>query len=241
MRDRFERSDDLYRYAQDLLPAMRAGDADATWMYSQVQDYCSSYASSPANYGRDTQAIAGMGLRTSAAMSAARNRVSARCARFSPNDDLSYASILGNRLRAAKAGNLAAEASLLTMDHPLQGDDGYIRDLIERVRNSLDPDAYFALSPRMGITSSGRRDFYGPVSGSQFSELAWQLAACRLGLPCGPNSVLMTNYCANGGICSQDPDQDFDGFVFDAAVPRQGATVLNGLVDSLVGGERTKR
>lgn len=241
LRERFEHSDDLYGYAQELGPAVRAGRPAETWMYSRVLDYCSGYAASPADYGRDTQAIAGMNLRTSSAMVAARNRVGQRCARFTPDDDLSYATILSNRIRAAKAGSLPAEASLLGMDRPLRTDEGYIRDLVERVRNSLDPEAYFAISPRMGIASSGRRDFYGPVAGTQFSELAWQLAACRLGLDCSPNSVLMTTYCANGGICSQDPTQDFNDFVFDAAVPRQGTEVMNDMVDGLVGGTRTTK
>lgn len=238
LRERFEHSDDLYGYAQELGPAVRAGEPDATWMYSRVMDYCASYAASPADYGRDTQAIAGMNLQTSAAMVAARNRVGLRCARFTPSDDLSYANIVATRIRAAKAGSLPAEASLLGMDQPLQPDADYVRDLVDRVRNSLDPDAFFAISPKMGIASSGRRNFFGPVAGTQFSELAWQLAACRLGLDCSPNSVLMTTYCANGGICSQDPDQDFNDFVFDAAVPRQGTEVMNDMVNGLVGGTR---
>lgn len=238
LRERFEHSDDLFGYAQELGPAVRAGEPDATWMYSRVLDYCASYAASPADYGRDTQAIAGMNLQTSAAMAAARNRVGQRCARFTPSDDLSYGTIVATRIRAAKAGSLPAEASLLGMDQPLQPDADYVRDLIDRVRNSLDPDAFFAISPKMGIAASGRRNFYGPVAGTQFSELAWQLAACRLGLDCSPNSVLMTTYCANGGICSQDPDQDFNDFVFDAAVPRQGTEVMNDMVSGLVGGTR---
>ncbi|SFL29931.1 hypothetical protein SAMN04487938_4059 [Lysobacter sp. cf310] len=238
LRERFEHSDDLYAYAQELGAAVRAGEPESTWMLSRVLDYCAGYAAAPADYGRDTQAIAGMNLRTSEAMVAARNRVGQRCARFTPADDLSYATIQRTRIRAAKAGSLPAEASLLGMDEPLQNDEAYVRDLVDRVRNSLDPEAFFAISPKMGIASSGRRNFYGPIAGTQFSELAWQLAACRLGLDCSPNSVLMTTYCANGGICSQDPNQDFSSFVFDAAVPRQGTEVMNDMVNGLVGGTR---
>jgi hypothetical protein len=73
------------------------------------------------------------------------------------------------------------------------------------------------------------------------SELAWQLAACRLGQDCGPDSSLMTSYCANGGICSRDPSQGFERFVFDAAVPRQSADVLNEMIDSLIGGKRDEK
>ncbi|HBK47467.1 MAG TPA: hypothetical protein DDZ67_13750, partial [Xanthomonadaceae bacterium] len=66
--------------------------------------------------------------------------------------------------------------------------------------------------------------------------LAWQLAACRLGLECGAQSALMTSYCATAGICSQDGSQDFASFVFDAAVPRQGAQRVDEMVNMLVNG-----
>jgi hypothetical protein len=88
----------------------------------------------------------------------------------------------------------------------------------------------------MGIAGSGQEAYLGSVSGTQLSELAWLLAACRLGNACGPGSVLMTSYCANGGICSRDSSQDFNTFVLDAGVPRQGADNLNLMVDSLMSG-----
>jgi hypothetical protein len=51
----------------------------------------------------------------------------------------------------------------------------------------------------------------------------------------------MTQYCANGGICSRDPSQDFERFVFDAAIPRQSADVINEMVDSLMGEQRARQ
>ncbi|MEE7567266.1 hypothetical protein HH297_13110, partial [Xanthomonas sp. Kuri4-3] len=84
--------------------------------------------------------------------------------------------------------------------------------------------------------ASGDDALQGYVAGDQFAELAWQLAACRLGLACGAQSALMTSYCANGGICSQDDSQDFVSFVFDAAVPRQGAGKMDEMVKTLVNG-----
>jgi hypothetical protein len=53
--------------------------------------------------------------------------------------------------------------------------------------------------------------------------------------------MLMTSYCANGGICSKDPGQDFESFVYDAAVPRQSEGRMNQLVDSLRGARGGKR
>ena len=120
------------------------------------------------------------------------------------------------------------------MGDPLFGGNEYKQDLVERVRRSGNPDAYVAISPAMGIAGSGQEAYLGSVSGTQLSELAWLLAACRLGNDCSPGSVLMTSYCANGGICSRDSSQDFYTFVFDAGVPRQGADNLNGMVEGLM-------
>ncbi|WP_441816610.1 hypothetical protein [Lysobacter sp. TAF61] len=240
IRVEFERSDDLFAYMQSLEPAVRSGDADAMWMVSRVYDYCSGYSMAPTAYARDTQVIRDMAMRGSPAMASARERVSRRCARFVPQDDLSPRMIVVKRTEAAQAGSIAAEASLMASGKPVKEGEAYARDLVQRVQESKDPDAYSALSPGMGIAASGRVALSDQVAGTQFSELAWQLAACRMGLDCGPQSSLMTSYCANGGICSTDPSQDFQSFVYDAAIPRQGVDVVNAMVDSLMGEKRAK-
>ena len=238
IREAFESSADLFAYAQSLEPAARARDADAIWMTSRVYEYCSGFAMAPAAFDRDTRAIGEMNMRGSAAMVAARERVSDRCARFVPQDDLSPRMIVLKRVEAAEAGSVAAEASLMAAGEPVKDTPEYKRDLVERVKKSEDPEAYSALAPAMGIAASGKTEYTGAVAGTQFSELAWQLAACRMGMDCTSDSALMTSYCANGGICSSVPGQDFERFVFDAAVPRQGVDVINDMVDSLMGGKR---
>ncbi len=233
-RTALERSPDLYRTAQQLSAAAAQGDADASWLLSRIYDYCAGYAMDPAGYAADTRAIDAARLPTSGRMVAARAQVGRRCAGFVPGDGLTRQAIVAQRVQAARGGNLAAEAALLTLGQPLQSSAGYKRDLVERVRASGDPDAYMALAPAMGLAASGDDSLDEHIAGTAFTELAWQLAACRLGLDCGPNSELMTGYCANGGICSQDPTQDFSSFVYDAAVPRQGADTMNEMVNRLV-------
>ncbi|WP_295917641.1 hypothetical protein [uncultured Xanthomonas sp.] len=229
-----EHSADLYRAAQQLSIAAAHGDPEASWRLSRIYDYCAGYAMDPVGYGADTRAIADARLPTSAQMVQARARVGRRCAGFAPGDGLTRQAIVAQRVQAARGGNLAAEAALLALGQPLHAGAEYKRDLVARVRASGDPDAYVALSPAMGLAASGDDSLDGRVAGTQFSELAWQLAACRLGLDCGPDSELMTRYCANGGICSRDPTQDFSSFVYDAAVPRQGTDTMNDMVNRLV-------
>lgn len=235
LRSVFERGRDLFSFSRELRAAAAAGDAEAGWMLSRIYDYCGVYAMDPNGYALDSGTLASMGLSDVPGLTAARERVSVGCVGLTAADAISRERILQHRKTSAEAGNLAAEAALLAMGEPLQPDAEYRRGLVERVLNSQDPEAFLAISPAMGVKAAGDDAYRGMVAGDQFAQLAWQVAACRLGLACGPNSMLMTSYCANGGICSRDPSQDFESFVYDAAVPRQSEGKMNTLVDSLRG------
>lgn len=229
----FERADDLYVYLQGLLPAAQAGDADASWFASRVYDYCAAHAADPAAYARDTGALGRMQLAASATMIAARDLVAHRCRQFVPGDGLGPGLVIVQRLEAAEAGSLAAEASLLAMGEPLEDSEDYRRGLVERVQSSADAEAFFALAPAMGLAASGDPAHAGQVAGTMQAELAWHLAACQLGMDCGAQGALMTAWCANGGVCSSSPHQDFPGFVHDARRSR-GGKPINDLIDSLL-------
>lgn len=235
-RSGFDGERDLYHYAQRLSAAADAGDAEAGWMLSRVYDYCAAYAQDPAGYAADSSALAGQALPGASTMVAARQRLQARCNGFVARDALTASRILAQRTDAARAGNLAAEAALLSLGRPLQPSADYRRDLVQRVLDSRDPEAYLALSGAMGAGASGDDAYRGYVAGDQYAQLAWQLAACRLGLACDAGSNLMTSYCANGGICSTDASQDFPSFVLDAAIPRQSADKMDEMVNTLVSG-----
>jgi hypothetical protein len=225
---------DLFAYAQRLQLQAANGNAEAAWMVSRVYDYCAIYAMDPGGYQLDNALLTGLGMTASPAMVQARERVARRCGGFVASDGLGRQLILTQRVQAATAGNLAAEAALFADGQPLQDSPGYRRGLVERVRESRDPEAFMALAPAMGQRASGDSALNGLVAGDQYSELAWRLGACELGMACGPDSVLMNNFCANGGICSQDGGQDFATFVYDAAVSRQGAGKMKTLVEELI-------
>lgn len=225
---------DLFAYAQRLRQQAANGNTEAGWMVSRVYDYCALYAMDPGGYALDNALLTGLGMSASAPMVQARERVARRCSGFVASDGLGRQLILTQRLKAAHGGNLAAEAALFADGQPLEKTSEYRRGLVERVMDSRDPEAYMALSSAMGQRASGDAALQGLVAGDQFSELAWRLAACELGMACGPDSVLMNNFCANGGICSQDGGQDFSSFVYDAAVSRQGAGKMKTLVEELI-------
>lgn len=235
LRADIEGDTDLFAYAQRLRWQADSGNVEARWMLSRVYDYCSQYASDPGGYQLDNNVLTGMGVGNATAMAAARQRVASRCGGFVASDGLGYALVFAQRRQAAQAGNLAAEASMLADGQPLQTTEDYRRDLVERVRESHDPEAYMALAPAMGLRASGDRAMTGMIAGEALSELAWRVAACELGMPCGADSVLMNSFCANGGICSQQSNQDFTDFVYDAAVSRQGAEKMTEWVEALIG------
>lgn len=233
LRKGFERAQDLYLYRQSILPAATAGDADAMWMLSRVTDYCAGYATNPAGYARDTHVLAGLGLRRTNTLVAARDRVAARCRRFAPVDGLGYGLVMLQRLQAAEAGSLAAEAALLAAGEPLEESDEYRHELVERVRHSRDPEAFFAVAPAMGLAASGQPAHQDQVAGTVQAELAWQLSACRLGADCSATSALVTAQCANGGVCLLERGQNWETFVADAERDDDGK--LDEMIDSLLG------
>ncbi len=226
---------DLFAYAQRLRVQADNGNHEARWMLSRVYDYCAQYAVDPGGYRLDNNVLAGLGLSAAPAMVQARERVAQRCGGFVPGDRLGPTLVIGERRRAAQEGNLAAEASLLAEGEPLHDSEQYRRDLVQRVKDSRDPEAYMALAPAMGMRAAGDKAMTGLIAGEQLSELAWRVAACELGLPCGADSVLVNSYCANGGICSQSGTQDFRDFVYDAAVSRQGAGKMKEWIKRLIG------
>lgn len=230
----FERSDDLFAFARRLQPAADAGDAEARWLVSRVHEYCGGYARAPIDYDRDTALMARAAPRVSLALGEARGRVSTRCGRFLPGDTGGFVQLVAQRQDAALAGSLAAEAALLTMGEPLVDDPLYRRDLMERVQASRDPEAYMALAPAMGLAAADDEAMSGAVAGTRTSELAWQLASCRLGLDCSRGGALMTQYCANGGICARAPQQDFDTFVRQAALSPGEADDVDQMVNMLL-------
>ena len=234
MRAAFERAPDLFALQQALQTAASAGDAEARWLVSRIREYCAPVARSPVGYARDSELIASLGLQGGAALLGARDRVGRRCARFVPADASSFLQLVEAREDAALAGSLPAEAALLAMGAPLADDAAYRAGLVARVQASRDPEAFLALAPAMGVAASGDAALAGQVAGSQSAELAWLLAGCQLGQRCGPDSALMTAYCAGGGICARDARQDFEAFVRDSALPPQDVEAIETMVDALV-------
>lgn len=228
----FESASDLKLFLDEISQEAKNGDADAQWWSHKTFEYCKGFSRNPAQFSQGTESLAA-GLPKDLALSFqnARNRVRNRCRNITPEETPSEATLLRMIEQSAKSGNLAAQASLISMDTRSEASDEDIRRVTERIRNTGDPQAYLAISSAMGIASSGRADVFGNVSGTDFATYAWQLAACRRGLDCGPNSAIMTSYCANGGICGRFTD--LRDLVLNGLVPRQDAKRIEELTSRL--------
>lgn len=207
LRQRFERDEGLYALATDL---GGTHDAEALWTLAKIVDYCSAFAVNAAGFRADTDVLS-RGVRFGGAevVKASRERVERRCRRFDGPDSRAAFGRNGTvvlKTAAARAGSLAAEVDLLRHDAPLSKDPDAVRALVDRAIASRDPDVYLALSHVMDTRAAGRQARFGRFSGTEAMGYAWQLAACRLGLDCGPRGALMTVYCVNAGICVSESD-----------------------------------
>ena len=104
--------------------------------------------------------------------------------------------------QAAENGDLAAWAFVNMLRHPpLNADEA--KRFLEEVIASKDPAAVFAYGNVMGgPLTENLGEGYGPLV-SNSASLAWMLAACRMGMDCGPESPLVTNLCVQQGLCGK--------------------------------------
>lgn len=223
-----DNSEDLYALVQELSLYANAGDSEALWVISKAIEYCSVYGANPAGFVADTELlIDGVPNELGSAIKSARNRLSNRCRGFAGGGEemFSRSSMIANKVRAAKAGSLAAEAALVSRRAPLSTDVYYLTNLANRVAQSGDPEAYVAISSSMGVFASGHEDIFGRISGTENATFAWQLAACRRGLDCSPAGMLMSSYCVIGGICGSYVN--FEDLLFKALLPADERNRVN--------------
>ena len=231
----FETTNDLYRFVQKLSSPEESKNADSLWLIAKVVDYCYSYGISPAGFTSDTEVLLRSASKDAAvALKAARDRVASRCSGFAGNsDDKTFSSLasLANKVRAAKAGSLAAEASLIVLNSPLHTDPDYFSNLTQRITLSKDPDAYLAISDAVGVGAADRNPSTSEF-GTEHATYAWQLAACRRGLNCSSSGNLMSMYCVNGGVCGTY--SNFEDLLFNGLLPASERVRVNEMTNRIL-------
>jgi len=114
--------------------------------------------------------------------------------------------------QAAQQGDLAAQAKLYmgSMGHPKRPEGQDLKNFIDQVVDSNDPNAIFELGQLIESNPSpdgtGR---YANVSSQNLAGYAWSIAACRRGLDCNAGSQLMNSVCLNTLICNSPNYESF--------------------------------
>ena len=126
-----------------------------------------------------------------------------RCGRL-VKSDISSAdakSIVGMYAKPASDGSMKALAIQLQYSNIDAMPNAALAADVQRIIASQDPDAIGALSNLMGGRAEDRSAAFGPVSGTETQQYAWLMAACQMGMDCGPGSSLLRQYCLNAGVC----------------------------------------
>jgi len=224
----FSESRNYWDYAHEILPAAKAGNADAQFYLSKILEFCD--LANKTYFQRN-----GTNLTLDQALQLAVERkrpvevtqaVFERCHEFQAHDAAELGSAKEWLAQATKAGQPIAEATtaqkMYSQEYvksflkagasptpentaPPIGDGADPHDLLLAAVKSLDPEALFAVSMAQGA----HEQLHPPSDGKDTNQLAWMLVACQRGYDCSGSPDWLTTGCPNCGTRSpanQTPD-----------------------------------
>jgi len=130
---------------------------------------------------------------------------------------------LGDRLAALAASSQRGD--------PAPTDMQPVRELLDAAMRSGDPNLLLEIGRSLASGHLGHIARLGIYGGGNHSSIAFALAGCDLGAACGADSELVLYACAMQGRCGYT---DYPSLVYDAAVGRDDAVILRGVVDQIV-------
>lgn len=202
-RARFEQSRDLFGLVQDLRSAADSGDVEARTIIADSLYECVSIAQPPDNRYVGAQQAEKERPELKGYVEGLMATDKQRCGRFVKADigGANAKSIVAMYAKAATDGGAKALAMTLQYSNIDSMPDAALASQIQRIEASRDPDAIGALSNLMGGRAEDRPAAFGSMSGHEIQQYAWLLAACQMGMNCGPDSSLLRQYCLNAGNC----------------------------------------
>jgi hypothetical protein len=202
-RARFEQSRDLFDLVQELRGAADSGDVEAKTIIADSLYECVSMAQSPDSRYMGAQQAEKKSPELKGYVDGLIATDKQRCGRFVKADigGANAQSIVSMYANAADSGSAKALAMELQYSNIDSMPDATLAADIQRIIASGDPDAIGALSNLMGGRAEDRPAAFGPMSGQEIQQYAWLLAACQMGMNCGPDSSLVREYCLNAGSC----------------------------------------
>ncbi len=202
VQSKFEQSRNLKNLINEMSVSAEQGDREAARLLAMAKTECAGSAVDPYQVA-SLRTMAEKIQDPSAKNATIRNiRIyEERCSELS-RDGITMVRTIEQQWRNADAlGDPVAKAFRLVERGAVAGGAAAKAEIEEIVR-SKNPQAIALLSEIMGPESSGREDVLGPYSGSQVARAAWLLAACDLGMNCGPESYTVRQLCLKQQICS---------------------------------------
>lgn len=110
---------------------------------------------------------------------------------------------------AARNGDLLAQMAVINRSGQTPGPAESIL-LVQRVIASNDPVAAFNMGQLiLGGRPRTNKLKYDKVLEGPVSSVAWEIAACRMGLDCGAGSTVMDDACLFSGICMNQTYEEY--------------------------------
>ena len=229
---RYDASTDLFPLAEELRASAEHGDTSAVAALAELEDECSAFVLSRGDRSYVPRAFQQRDPNIKPWVDAMLARTITRCQRFTRSDLMPSKQIHEMLVSAAQQGSPSAKARLLvrTVDLEHLSDDalgGTVRDILA----SGDPAAIADTSNVMGARVQGREQLFDLPSGTETASQAYLVAACRLGLDCGPDSRILANLCFNGMGCGYS---SVEAFVQDTMLPPQQFRVMQQEVQQIL-------
>lgn len=237
--ERYERSNDLHELTLEMSTLSDRGDGQASRLIAKAYEECWLFAINPAGFEQDMKQHAQLRPDLAKPLEIVLHRTIRRCRGFA-GASIGPNAITAILKKAAGQGDLAAEVQLLTLGPATERvnfDAASQKELAERVLLSRDADAFAAMAVLMGPGSNGRQQTLAPLpAGSYLAEAAWQLASCRLGRDCSPDSSAVAIMCFGGGVNCRL--RSLEQFYLQEVLPPADRDKLWQQVDALTQGKR---
>ncbi|HDS1578044.1 TPA: hypothetical protein QEL15_000060 [Stenotrophomonas maltophilia] len=206
--DRYNHTDRLRPLIADLEYLSSSGDDNASLALSRVYSECSGAIDAT------LLSAAEIPRERLSALARSSGWLKQRCDGVALTAPEAIARQRHYRDLAAEQGSLVAQiektvlsGALVLPDRNFSVEDH--RTLVDAVLMQDDGEAYVALAGLMGDTAASRTRQMQPFKvGTQVDEVAWILAGCQKGVPCGADSALLNRMCGQAGMCGYGSVED---------------------------------
>jgi len=196
---KYDSTEDLASLLAEIKGKAESGDPTAQRIYGQILEECQLTSVYPKYFQElaETQGkIVPEFKKQYESIAVSKTKRCARVAENTPRISTPEAYLW--YAKAAMKNDGVSTAKIISKMGPEKLDNASLKEGIDKVVNSGDPEAIMVLAEIAGSRLQSRTDTVGPLFGGQAHEYGWKLAACRMGADCSPQGATARNLCLNG-------------------------------------------